>query len=108
AYEPGSRLERFPQNATSMMSVWPEMALEEGWAGLALAALFLVWLGIDLARNASVEARGLFIAYMAVVGVGLLLMPTIARADLWSLLAMAGIFASGSRRMSTRQCPERA
>ena len=94
AHEPGNRLENFPQNATSMMSVWPEVAAEEGWLGLALAALFFVWLGVHLARNSSIEARGVFIAYLAVAGVGLLLMPTITRADLWSLLALAGIFAA--------------
>jgi len=93
AYE--GRLEvTHPQQATPLMSLWPEILVEQGAAGLALAAAFLATLGWRLGRNPSAEARGVFIAYAPVVVFALLLMPTFTRADLWSLIAMSGIFAA--------------
>ena len=106
SFAPQVPLSLFRQNQTSMMSVWPEILIEEGVAGLALVVAFLIGLGIRLWRNPSLEARGILIAYAAVAGFALFLMPTIFRADLWSLIAVSGVFAQA--RCPAAGAPESA
>lgn len=93
-YEDPDQRMRHPQQATSMMSLWPEIVLEQGVIGLLLFITFLVTLVRQLARNPEPDARALLISLAVIAGFDFFFLPTVTRADLWSLFALCGIFAA--------------
>ena len=79
-----------------MMSLWPELMVEEGLLGVALVAIFLIMLARKLMLSPADGSQGIFVALAVVSAVSLLLVPTIWRADLWSLFAVSAILAESN------------
>ena len=92
-FEPPQARMQHPQQATSMMSLWPEIAIEQGIEGLVLFLIFLMAFGWKLSRSSHWMGKGLLIAFVVIAGFDFFFLPTVTRADLWSLLALGGIWA---------------